>query len=164
MNIFNRFYDRKTMTLVRPFVYKNSFVGSEAKKIIVLLLIQVFFLLYSSSYDSVFVILSAVCASVAANLVSVHFFEDKFHTIKNLSLSQWLLIRYFRLFMVFEHCTGIDCRLSFAFRLSCYFGFFNNFVHHAYNQAFFRWIFLCLGKSFGICGCHSLDCWGQSIP
>ncbi|MEE1165790.1 MAG: RnfABCDGE type electron transport complex subunit D [Treponema sp.] len=96
MNIFNRFYDRKTMTLVRPFVYKNSFVGSEAKKIIVLLLIQVFFLLYSSSYDSVFVILSAVCASVAANLVSVHFFEDKFHNHYSwyLSIVQGLIVGF----------------------------------------------------------------------
>lgn len=96
MNIFNRFYEKNTMTLVRPFVYKNSSVGAEAKKIIVLLLLQVFFLFYSSSYDSVFVILSAVFASLAANLISVRLFGDKFHDHYSwyLSIAQGMIVGF----------------------------------------------------------------------
>lgn len=78
MNLINRFFEKNTQTLIRPFVYKNSSVFSDSKKIILLLLLQVFFLWMSKSYSSCLVILASVIASVLASFVSSKIFEDKF--------------------------------------------------------------------------------------
>ena len=83
--------------IVRPFTYLKSSVGTECRRIIALLALQLLLLFVSRSFMAVVVVFSAIAASVLANMVcnKVRFFTNGSYYSYSMSIVQGFLIGMF---------------------------------------------------------------------
>ena len=78
--------------LIKPFIYKRESLGFESIKILILLLVQVFMLFVTKTYNSVILILVSVLASSLSDIFVAKVFNQKQHFSLYVALIQGILI------------------------------------------------------------------------
>lgn len=78
--------------LIKPFIYKKESLGLESIKIICLLAIQILMLILTKSYNSLFLIISSVFASVISKIFVSKVFHQKQHFSVLVSIIQGILV------------------------------------------------------------------------
>lgn len=83
--------------IVRPFTYLKSSMGTECRRVIALLVLQVLLLFVSKSFMAIVVVFSAIAASVVANLIcnKTRFFTNGNYYSYSLSIVQGCIVGMF---------------------------------------------------------------------
>ena len=90
----NKFREKKlknTRISVKPFVYSIPSISSVSIRLLVLLSIQIFMLIFTRSFNAFFVVLTSFSGAVIASILNYYIKKEPFYNIMNISI-QGILI------------------------------------------------------------------------